>query len=594
MTGQLELTEPTIKKSGKKWKVTCPACGDVGTNTTEAYATEAAAAHVTEAHPDWAVQTIDRPAAVLELLDIPTDRIFPSPHNPRAGAMGDMEGLKASIAADGIIQPLVVEPDDTLDDGEPPAYRLVAGERRWTAAVELGLATVPAIVRASVDDDHRLELMLIENCQREDVSPMGEARAYRQLEGLGLSQRTIAARIGVSQSHISKRLTLLDLPAAVQKRVGLPADDGGITVAAALELTKLKDDPKAITAITKPKTVDTRDISWKVEQAQREAAAKAKIEELKSTAKAKGWTVVKYDGYNLPKTVKRISTSEYDFDLKVDGKKHQTESCHGIVVVDYNGRPSGIPVCIDPKRHGAKGDSDLKVPVDKKPKLSPSEQRRKDEERAKKAASARRTAHLVELFGGGAKVKQADVWELVAEAAIAQLNSEEKKVLCHLLGVPYSYGIEDVWKLAETDLVRVAGAAALARLEQNGRWSYGGFPTSLYVYLQQHGYEPDEWERAHLDQVVVDDEERSGIRERLVAMAESVAADAETRAVWVQVATTVDEDLIVEFFGDPDDDTPVDEIGDDTIAGQAFAEFFADEIASLDTSAEPELAGAVG
>lgn len=140
MTATVEdLADIIVRKSGKKWVATCRECGDLGKNTTEAYAKEAGDIHVGDVHPDWAVQTIVRPTPVLELLDIPPARIFPSPHNPRAGAMGDIAGLKASIAADGIIQPLVVEPDDTLDD--QPAYRLVAGERRWSAAIELGLAS---------------------------------------------------------------------------------------------------------------------------------------------------------------------------------------------------------------------------------------------------------------------------------------------------------------------------------------------------------------------------------------------------------------------------------------------------------------------
>jgi ParB/RepB/Spo0J family partition protein len=578
---QLELTEPTIKKIGKKWAVICPACGEVGKNTTEAYAKEAAGAHVTDAHPDWTIQTIDRPAPVLELRDLPVAQLAPSPHNPRGGDLGDIDGLAASIASVGVIEPLIVEPDPTTD-----GWTLVAGERRWTAAKQAGLDTVPCVVRPAVDDDHRLELMLIENLQREGVNPMGEARAFRTLEQLGLSQRTIAARVGCSQSHISKRLALLDLPAAVQKRVGERPDAGGITVAAALELTKLKDNPKAITEITKAKKLESDDIARRVQQAEREAAEKAKVEEFRAAAKANGWTVVKYDGYSLPKSVKPFSTSQWDNDLKLDPKKHETEPCHGLVVADYHGRPSGRPVCTDPKRHGPKGDSALKLPVEKKRQLSDHEIKEREQQRARAAAATRRTEALRQALAPAKKgsVKIDPVRDTIFRTVIRQLSSDERRVCCEILGLgrPDYYAAE-MWAAADADLGRVAAAAALAVGELRARAPYAGWEAAeiqdLYAYLQTADYELDEFETERLGKAAEQTDE--ALRTRLMAMVEAVAAG-DDRDRWLAVARRVDVGLISDFFGDGDDDTPVDQIDDDTIAAQAFAEFFADELADPD------------
>src|SRR5207248_11759617 len=116
-----------------------------------------------------------------------------------------IESLAASIADAGIVQPLIVRP---LADGR---YELVAGERRWRAAREARLATVPAIVRGS-DEAERLQTALIENVVREDLNPVDEARACAALvEELGLSKEELGRRLGRSRSAISNLIRLLDL-----------------------------------------------------------------------------------------------------------------------------------------------------------------------------------------------------------------------------------------------------------------------------------------------------------------------------------------------------------------------------------------------
>jgi ParB family chromosome partitioning protein len=142
-----------------------------------------------------------------ELRDLPLELIRPNPEQPRTRFdPASITSLAASIADAGIVQPLIVRP---LPDGR---YELIAGERRWRAAREAGVQTVPAIVRDEAEAD-RLQTALIENVAREDLSPVDEARACAALvEDLGLSKEELARRLGRSRSAISNLLRLLDLP----------------------------------------------------------------------------------------------------------------------------------------------------------------------------------------------------------------------------------------------------------------------------------------------------------------------------------------------------------------------------------------------
>jgi ParB family transcriptional regulator, chromosome partitioning protein len=142
-----------------------------------------------------------------ELRDLPLDLIRPNPDQPRTRFdPASISSLAASIADAGMVQPLIVRP---LRDGR---YELIAGERRWRAAREAGIQTVPAIVRDEAEAE-RLQTALIENMAREDLNPVDEARACAALvEDLGLSKEELARRLGRSRSAISNLIRLLDLP----------------------------------------------------------------------------------------------------------------------------------------------------------------------------------------------------------------------------------------------------------------------------------------------------------------------------------------------------------------------------------------------
>jgi ParB family transcriptional regulator, chromosome partitioning protein len=142
-----------------------------------------------------------------ELRDLPVDLIGPSPHQPRQRFdEPSLLALAGSLRERGILQPVLVRP---LAGG---TYELIAGERRWRAAQLAGFDTIPALVRPH-DDAASLELALIENMAREDLSPVEEARACALLvEELGLTREELGRRIGRSRVAVSNLLRLLDLP----------------------------------------------------------------------------------------------------------------------------------------------------------------------------------------------------------------------------------------------------------------------------------------------------------------------------------------------------------------------------------------------
>jgi ParB family chromosome partitioning protein len=159
----------------------------------------------------------DTPRARTGLAEIPVDHLQPNPHQPRQ-VFDDqaLAELTASIHRHGILQPLLVS-----EDG-PDRYLLITGERRWRAARRAGLRTVPAVIRERLEDTDQLELALVENLQRQDLTPLEEARAFDHLRtSLGLSQAEISARVGMNRSTVANSLRLLKLPREIQELVEL-------------------------------------------------------------------------------------------------------------------------------------------------------------------------------------------------------------------------------------------------------------------------------------------------------------------------------------------------------------------------------------
>jgi ParB family transcriptional regulator, chromosome partitioning protein len=144
---------------------------------------------------------------------VPVSKVVPNPHQPRYTIDDhDLEDLAASIRTHGILQPLVV-----MQDMENDRYIIIAGERRLRAAQMAGLDSVPVILRQATDQQ-MLELALIENIQRADLSPLETAEAYRELhDNFGLSHEEIAVGVGKSRVTVTNTLRLLNLPEFVRK-----------------------------------------------------------------------------------------------------------------------------------------------------------------------------------------------------------------------------------------------------------------------------------------------------------------------------------------------------------------------------------------
>lgn len=148
------------------------------------------------------------------LLAIPTTDVHPSPNNPRE-RMTEIEGLAASIKENGLIQPLVVQ----KIPGQP-GYQIVAGHRRYVAAKSLGWAKIPCIVRRDMLPDEELLAMLVENGQRAGLDPIEEARALAKLKTqTGMSDASLASKLGLSMSRVSTRIALLALSVEEQEEL---------------------------------------------------------------------------------------------------------------------------------------------------------------------------------------------------------------------------------------------------------------------------------------------------------------------------------------------------------------------------------------
>lgn len=149
-----------------------------------------------------------------QLIQVELSRIKPNPYQPREEMDDDrLEDLRRSIIEKGILQPLVLR---RVEDG----FELIAGERRYRAAKEAQLKTVPAIVMNVSASEEMLELSLVENIQREDLNAIDQAKAYgRLMDEYGLTQDQVAQKVGKDRSTVANFLRLLQLPLSVQGKL---------------------------------------------------------------------------------------------------------------------------------------------------------------------------------------------------------------------------------------------------------------------------------------------------------------------------------------------------------------------------------------
>jgi len=176
-----------------------------------------------------------------ELILVPVGEIFPNPSQPRRRFdEAGLQELAASISEQGVLQPLLVK-------RVPGGYELVAGERRLRAARMAGLDRIPVLCRR-VEDEQRLELALIENIQRENLNPVEEAQAYRDLQALNsYTQEEIARKVGKDRTTVANSLRLLSLPGFVRSELVA----GRVSAGHARALLPLKDEKAMRSLLTR-------------------------------------------------------------------------------------------------------------------------------------------------------------------------------------------------------------------------------------------------------------------------------------------------------------------------------------------------------
>ena len=180
------------------------------------------------------VSLIESRGTHAQIREVPVSKILPNPAQPRLTYDEEsLTELAASIREHGVLQPILVRPSGSK-------FELIAGERRWRASSMAERETIPAIV-AEFDDQTALEVSIIENLQREDVSPLEEATMFRKMtETFGYSLRQLAQKVGKDKGYIENRLRLTDAPADVRELVSVRKD----TISHAYELMKIGDERK--------------------------------------------------------------------------------------------------------------------------------------------------------------------------------------------------------------------------------------------------------------------------------------------------------------------------------------------------------------
>ena len=180
------------------------------------------------------VSLIESRATQAQIREVPVGKILPNPAQPRLSYDEEsLTELAGSIREHGVLQPILVRPSGGK-------YELIAGERRWRASTMADRETIPAIV-VEFDESTALEVSIIENLQREDVSPLEEAAMFRKMTDVfGYSVRQLAQKVGKDKGYIENRLRVADAPEDIRELVSLRKD----TISHAYELMKIGDERK--------------------------------------------------------------------------------------------------------------------------------------------------------------------------------------------------------------------------------------------------------------------------------------------------------------------------------------------------------------
>lgn len=206
------------------------------------------------------IPNIARQSENLEniISDLPLDSIVSNKSQPRKKFDDEtLEELAESIKEFGVIQPIIVR--SLSDSGSQQRYEIITGERRYRAAKKLGMNTIPSIINKDINDTSSLEMALIENIQREDLSPIELSHTFKQLiEEFKLTHEELSKRIGKSRAAITNFLRLLKLPVEVQKLI----DEGKVSTGHAKVIAGLerKEDQIEVSNLVVKKDLSVREV----------------------------------------------------------------------------------------------------------------------------------------------------------------------------------------------------------------------------------------------------------------------------------------------------------------------------------------------
>lgn len=291
-----------------------------------------------------AVTETSAPAGEYLLAPIGIIQVDQGFNNRRA--LGNIDELTNSIQSVGVLQPLLVWKRPVNGAAtEPKGYlHVIAGHRRLAASLQAGLTHVPVIV-VEQDEKARLESLLVENLHRLDIDPLEEADGYKRLLAFGLKQQDIAAKVGRSPAHVSKRLSLLELPVHVQKALGA----GTINMGHAQELTKLLAMPARLDSAVAHITKNRWDAPQAVQHELEEQKEAERIGKLKERIKAEGLKLVEIPQYGYsPKGCAKVGDSWDGVPLTVAA--HKKFSCHRVTLPRYE-KADLDHWCADPTSH---------------------------------------------------------------------------------------------------------------------------------------------------------------------------------------------------------------------------------------------------
>lgn len=187
--------------------------------------------------------TVRSEAPIGRMISI--DEIETDPDQPRS-ALGDLSELSSSIADKGVLEPILVRPNPAAADSPGRTYRIISGERRYEAALEAGLIQVP-VIEMDVGEEEALEIALVENLQRKDLTPFEEGEGYRRLSDRhGYTHEQISQAVGKSRTVITEGLALLEMPSEVREA----AISLGVTSKSLLlEIVKYANSPEEMLAL---------------------------------------------------------------------------------------------------------------------------------------------------------------------------------------------------------------------------------------------------------------------------------------------------------------------------------------------------------